>query len=55
MNEFETVRVRYLIPLPPEYPNGFEADLHVLRTKIAEAKQPPFWRDGETMTIRPTA
>lgn len=53
LSEFEIVRVRYLIPLPPDYPCGFEAELHVPRAKIAEAKLPPFWRDGQAMTISP--
>lgn len=53
LNEFEIVRVRCMIPLLPDYPRGFEAELHVPRAKIAEAKLPPFWRDGETMTVRP--
>ncbi len=51
--EVEIVIVRYLIPLPPEYPNGFQAELHIPRAKIATATHPPFWRDGQTMTISP--
>lgn len=55
LNDYETVRVRYLIPMPPDYPHGFEAELHVPIANLAKAAHPPFWRDGETMTIRPAA
>lgn len=51
--EHETVRILYLIQLPPDYPNGFEAELHIPRAKLATATLPPFWRDGETITINP--
>lgn len=53
LNEFEIVRVRCMIPLLPDYPRGFEAELHVPRAKIAAVTEPPWFRHGETMTISP--
>lgn len=53
LTDDEIVRVLYRIPVLPDYPQGFEAELHIPRAKIAEATLPPFWRDGEIMTINP--
>ncbi len=53
LNEHETVRILYMIPLPPEYPHGFEAEMLISRAKIAAVTEPPWFRHGETMTISP--